>query len=288
MTQHKDFVVLDMNACRDRRLVMPLIERYQTKGTPIYLPAIANWELLKESPETLRASLELMSEMPEAFGFARETMYLKSAEMKYRRPIDDLVCDKRLTTNLRAVLRGIRDDTHAIDLDTVERARTFWKSRVENSVNILRQLEAVHRKELSQAHANEIRAALNQTPSNRSPFRAYLVEAIGGRDALAPFLVSMGYGFATARKAAAFPGFSVLHLFGLLGLALRWRVLGGADTAKESKLENDMADVEYATLAAYGGTLVSFDVGALATFEDIRSVVARMWPPTSSVLDLGG
>ena len=256
-----------------------LIESYDRERVGVCLPAVANWELTKGSHGTLPASLRSISARPDAVTFARPTRHLKAYEKAFKRPVDDLIRDPKLTDNIRDVLTGLRDDTHDIDPSTIDRVRAFWGERVakEDDAKFVRELEAVHRKNLDQSRANVIRNALNAEPPDRGPFRDYLAEAMGTLDHLADFLVAMDYGRVTARKVAAFPSFSLLHLFGLQALALRWRVLGGVEIAKAARLENDMIDVEYATLATYGGGLASEDAGVFATYGDILAVAERLW-----------
>jgi hypothetical protein len=269
-----------MNSCRSGEVVRGLLETHKRDSIGVYLPAVANWELTKGSNETLPASLRAISARPEAITFARPTKHLKAYEKAFKCPIDDLIQDPKQTDNIREVLCGLRDDIHELAPKTIDRVRAFWRERVarEEDARFVRELEAVHRKMLDQTRANAIRNSVNADPPDRGPFRDYLAEAMGTLEDLADFLIAMDYGQVTARKVSAFPCFSLLHLFGLQAIALRWRVMGGVGTAKVARLENDMIDVEYATLAAYGSGLISEDAGALATYGDILAVAERLWP----------
>jgi hypothetical protein len=237
------YVVLDMNACRDEELVRPLLEAHKQEGIGILLPAVAHWELTKGADMTLPLSFRLLAARPEAVSSARHSYVFKRLERKDRKRLRmRAIVDHGHTRNIRDVLRGFRDDTHYIDPATIAAVRNHWRAVLdhENEPKILRQLVAVHQRECPQPIANRIRAALDRDPPDRGPFNAYLRDAVGGRVALATFLRRVGYGSSMAKRLTRFPSFSLLHLVGLLAVALRWRVYGGASAAmnaSEQKLE---------------------------------------------------
>src|SRR5262249_15431990 len=158
---------------RSDAVVRDLLKSYDRSRVGVYLPAVANWELTKGSHGTLPASLRAISARPEAITFARPVRHLKAYEKAFKRPVDDLIRDSKLTENIRDVLTGLRDDTHEVDPRTIDHVRAFWRERVacEEDVKFVRDLEAVHRKQLDQGRANSIRNALNANPTDPGPFR---------------------------------------------------------------------------------------------------------------------
>jgi hypothetical protein len=275
-----------MNRCRSEDAVAPLLDDYDRNGVRILLPAISHWELSKGGTAgTVEASMRILARRPEALGIARHTYVFKRNEKKYRRPLGlDTLLDRPHTENFHDVLRGLRDDTHTVDPATIEAKRDHWRTVLdhEEEPRVLRQLADLHRHELAQPRANEIRRALQGDPADRGLFRDYLREAVGDRDHLAAFLVAVGYGHVTAKRLTTFASFSILHLIALHAVALRWRIFGGAEGASDAVLENEMIDVEYAVLASYGRGLVTADAGARATYDDLLAVASELWPRASA------
>ena len=271
-----------MNRCRSEEAVAPLLDAFDRDGVLIVLPAISHWELSKGGTEsTAEASLKIVSRRPEAFCVARHTFLFKRDERRYRHRLALAgLIDPRHTENMRDVLRGLRDDTHTIDPTTVRAKRDHWRQVLdhEEDPRVLRELTALHRQQLPQPRANLIRRALQGDSADRGPFREYLLEAVGGLDDLAAFLVGVGYGHVTARRFTRFPSFSILHMIALQAVALRWRVLAGSASAADHVLENEIIDAEYAVLASYGRGLITGDLGARATYEDVLAVGSKLWP----------
>ncbi len=273
------FVVIDMNTCRRDEEVVPLLANWERERVGIVLPSVAHWELTKgKTTGTIHSSFRLLAQRPEAVSFARHPYSLKGQEHFTKRPLRlATIVDHRHTQNIREVLRGLRDDTHVVDPETVLAKHAHWRALLdhENEPKILRQLIGVHRSVLPRPRASAIRSALQA--GNTSPFNAYLAEAVGGRAPLAMFLRGVGYGSSMSKRILRFPSVSILHYLALLAVALRWRVLGGGEGAKDDTLERAMIDAEYATIASLGRGYVTRDDGAREVYEAVVSVANRLW-----------
>jgi hypothetical protein len=70
---------------------------------------------------------------------------------------------------------------------------------------------------------------------------------------------------------------SLFFIIALHARALHWRIFGGIEGAKTADLHNDMNDVEYAVLGAFGSGLVTKDDGARDTYEDLLFIATSLW-----------
>ena len=270
------YVVVDMNQLRSEEVIARLIAEFDRSGVGILLPSVASYELHKGSIGTLFASLRPLAARPEAVLVVDDTILFRVAEQRYRTQIHNVV-NAKWTGQLREVIAGL-DVGAEYDDDGVEAVRKAWSERLgrENNARIVRELEGVHRRVVPRERATEIRNAL--VASDRGPLREYLVEAIGGIEGIAEFLMGMGYGYKTARKLAAFPSFSALLFLALHALTLRWRVMSGIEGKKDEALVNDALDLEYVQLALYGQGFASIDRYALDAYADVQAIVAMLWP----------
>lgn len=275
------FVVLDMNTCRDPQVLRRVHEAHETDGLRVMLPMMAHYEMTKGAPWTVARSLVGLARRPEALSVAQHGFLLRAEERRTKRPLRmSQITDHPSTRNVRHVMRGLRDDTHEIDPITIAKVRDSFRRILdhENEPYIMRELVGIHRRLLPQARATALRTSLQADPPDRSPLQDYLAEAIGGHVSLAKFLRGVGQGSSRGKHLVKFPSFSLLHLIGLHAVALRWRVFGGIENAKDEALENDAIDVEYAVLATYGRDYITEDRRARGVYEDVRSVAARIWP----------
>lgn len=275
------FVVLDMNTCRDPEVLRRVHQAHDRDGLHVMLPVMAHYEMTKGAPWTLARSLGGLAARPEAFSVAQHGFLLRAEERRTKRGLRiSQITDHRNTRNVRDVMRGLRDDTHDVDPTTIANVRDFFRRILdhEDEPHVMRELVKIHRRELPQVRANALRASLQQDPPDRRPFQGYLYEALGSHVHLAKFLRNVGQGSSRGKHLVKFPSFSLLHLIGLHAVALRWRIFGGIETAPAEILENDVIDVEYAVLAAYGRDYITGDRRARAVYEDVRAVASRLWP----------
>jgi hypothetical protein len=271
------YIVLDVNVLRDIEKMSELISHCEQSDLCLLLPDAVGFEQCKSIPhafDTMSGSLMLLAKHPQLVSVARRLPDMRREEIANKRPIETLI--EQSATEI------FRDTLACLDNGDDSRLREMlcgeaFENRVQESLDLwndyekLRSVLKTLATEIEHGASPELlKRARSATGDQQSEL---VIEVLSTQ-------TCMAYGFQNLRRQGLTDieaiallrshSIELRFLLGLFSVAAIWLCRGGLDTAKGSKISNDLTDMEYAILASVCKRFASDDKKALITSQVIR------------------
>lgn len=266
--------IVDQNVLRDRAFVGRIIEQATARSELIVLTDLALAELWKHPtawPESLRRSLEALSEVPSMVAVSFCRGFLLRGERESGRAVTDIINPKG-TAFIRELLGKMHRGEHvhfAIQASVCHAQGLAGRQHFDDAKN-RNSLGATIRDWQSLLTRDGLALVRREPESMVEVIREYL-----RRGACEDALIGAGYPEATARSLARQPSASAHDFLCSVALALDWIAYGGFEQARITTITNDLSDMEYVLMSTLCRTLETKDARLARIRGNVMAVISQ-------------